>query len=110
MICPKCESDQLKKNGKQKGYQVYLCKSCRHQWLPDKPKTEYELKESNSYNLEYVANAYKKVFLKLRKDTYGDLIERLDAYSQAHPDKGSLQKKILEILDEAFPRVEASEG
>ncbi|MBD1826665.1 NYN domain-containing protein [Microcoleus sp. FACHB-61] len=29
MKCPRCESDQVRKNGRPKGHQRYLCKACR---------------------------------------------------------------------------------
>ncbi|MBD0342919.1 MAG: NYN domain-containing protein, partial [Microcoleus sp. Co-bin12] len=29
MVCPRCESDQVRKNGRPNGHQRYLCKACR---------------------------------------------------------------------------------
>ena len=33
MKCPRCESDQLRKNGRSSGKQRYLCKACGRQFL-----------------------------------------------------------------------------
>jgi hypothetical protein len=33
MKCPRCESDQLRKNGRPNGRQRYLCKACRKQFF-----------------------------------------------------------------------------
>ena len=33
MKCPRCESDQVRKNGRPKGRQRYLCKACRKQFF-----------------------------------------------------------------------------
>ncbi len=33
MKCPRCESDQLRKNGRPNGHQRYLCKACRKQFF-----------------------------------------------------------------------------
>jgi hypothetical protein len=33
MECPRCESDQVRKNGRPKGRQRYLCKACRKQFF-----------------------------------------------------------------------------
>jgi transposase-like protein len=33
MICPKCQSSNLKKNGHKRGKQNYLCKNCRRQFI-----------------------------------------------------------------------------
>ncbi|MBR6411878.1 MAG: hypothetical protein IKS41_01800 [Alphaproteobacteria bacterium] len=37
MICPKCHSQQIKKNGLVFGAQRYRCKDCGHQFIPDAP-------------------------------------------------------------------------
>ncbi|WP_445307419.1 IS1/IS1595 family N-terminal zinc-binding domain-containing protein [Microcoleus vaginatus] len=38
MKCPRCESDQVRKNGRPKGHQRYLCKACRkHFFEPPRP-------------------------------------------------------------------------
>ena len=29
MVCPQCQSDQVRKNGRPNGHQRYLCKACR---------------------------------------------------------------------------------
>ncbi|HBK98900.1 MAG TPA: Insertion element protein [Microcoleaceae bacterium UBA10368] len=40
MKCPKCESDQLRKNGRPNGRQRYLCKACRKQFFePPDPQS-----------------------------------------------------------------------
>ncbi len=31
--CPRCESDEVRKNGRPKGHQRYLCKACRQQFF-----------------------------------------------------------------------------
>ncbi len=33
MECPRCESDQVRKNGRPNGHQRYLCKACRKQFF-----------------------------------------------------------------------------
>jgi hypothetical protein len=33
MVCPRCESDQVRKNGRPNGHQRYLCKACRKQFF-----------------------------------------------------------------------------
>ncbi|WP_445301657.1 IS1/IS1595 family N-terminal zinc-binding domain-containing protein [Microcoleus sp. MON1_C1] len=33
MKCPRCESDQVRKNGRPNGHQRYLCKACRKQFF-----------------------------------------------------------------------------
>jgi len=33
MECPRCESDQVRKNGRRNGHQRYLCKACRKQFF-----------------------------------------------------------------------------
>ena len=33
MECPRCESDQVRKNGRPNGRQRYLCKACRQQFF-----------------------------------------------------------------------------
>ena len=33
MVCPRCESDQVRKNGRPNGRQRYLCKACRKQFF-----------------------------------------------------------------------------
>ncbi len=33
MICPECQSSNLKKNGHKRGKQNYLCKSCGRQFI-----------------------------------------------------------------------------
>jgi transposase-like protein len=33
MICPECQSSNLKKNGHKRGKQNYLCKNCRRQFI-----------------------------------------------------------------------------
>lgn len=41
--CPKCNNNSFYRYGKDKdGYQKYQCRKCRHQFAPDKPKTEKE--------------------------------------------------------------------
>lgn len=110
MICPKCSSDQTKKNGKKTGYQNYYCKDCRNQWQPDKPIVQYEYKETNATLYKYTKNTYKTIGLRLRFDTYGDLIKRMEDFEQKYPEKGDLQKKIAEVLDEHFPRVATEEN
>ena len=40
MKCPRCESDQVRKNGRPKGRQRYLCKACRkHFFEPPGPQS-----------------------------------------------------------------------
>jgi transposase-like protein len=34
VLCKHCGSDGFVKNGKQKGYQNYLCKSCNQNFVP----------------------------------------------------------------------------
>ncbi len=41
--CPKCNNNHLYRFGKDKdGYQKYQCQKCKHQFAPDRPKTERE--------------------------------------------------------------------
>jgi len=109
MICPKCNNDHVIKNGKQGDYQNYLCKGCKHQWQPDKPPLVYEYKKSNAARLKYNEKTYKEVYLKIRKDTFEDLVTRMEIYSEANEGKGELQKKIYEILDKHFPNINTAE-
>ncbi len=48
MKCPKCESDQLRKNGRPNGRQRYLCKACRKQFFepPDPQSFSRQFTES----------------------------------------------------------------
>ena len=102
--CPKCNSQNLRKNGKRAGLQCYLCKDCNHQFVPDKPPVVYEYVDSNAARLKFHKKTYREVYLKIRRDTYEDLVARMEAYSEANPTTGALQKKIYEILDEHFPK------
>lgn len=55
MTCPRCQSSNVKKNGKRNGYQRYKCKTCKKTWtdspnnrggqcIGDRPMTEAEKK------------------------------------------------------------------
>jgi len=103
MTCPKCNSENLKKNGKRSGYQCYLCKDCKHQYVPDKPPAVHVPTENHARD-RYIKKTYKEVYLKIRKDTFVNLVDRMDDYAQANPEKGALLKKIYEVLDEHFPK------
>ncbi|WP_445242384.1 IS1/IS1595 family N-terminal zinc-binding domain-containing protein [Microcoleus sp. S13_C5] len=59
MKCPRCESDQVRKNGRPNGRQRYLCKACRKQFFePAGPKsfsrkcTETRLSEAIPQGIE----------------------------------------------------------
>jgi len=105
--CPKCNHDHAVKNGKDgpTGFQKYMCKNCKHQFVPSKPITEHHYRETNAEKLEYHRRTYKELFLKLRYDTHEDLLERIEAYAHAHPARGDVQKKAIAVLEEHFPRV-----
>ena len=107
--CHKCNSTRVIKSGTRvysgASYQNYLCKDCKSQWQPDKPEFTGVFAKSNEARRRYNTKTYKDVFVRMRYDTHNDLIERLDKYAQANPDKGALQKKILEVLGEYFPKV-----
>ena len=110
MTCPKCNSDKLIKYGfhvvDDSQYQQYKCKDCSHRFVPNKPKAEFRKSVYNEETLRYIKANYKTIALNIRKDTFGDLIERLEHFEQTHPEKGMLKKKIQEILDEHFPKME----
>ncbi len=33
MKCPRCESDHIRNNGRQRGKQNYICVNCKHQFI-----------------------------------------------------------------------------
>ena len=110
MLCPRCNSDKLVKYGKHvvEGlpYQQYQCKDCSYRFVPDKPRAEFRESKYNQQTLSYRNANYKTITLNIRKDTFGDLIERLEHFEQTHPEKGMLNREIQKILDEHFPRIE----
>ena len=110
MVCTRCNSDKLIKYGKHEvdglPYQMYKCKDCSYRFVPDKPRAEFRESEYNQQTLRYIKANYKTIALKIRKDTFGDLIERLEHFEQTHPEKGMLKKKIQEILNDHFPKIE----
>ena len=40
ILCKHCGSDNSVKNGKQKGYQNYFCKSCKRNFVPPRPNKD----------------------------------------------------------------------
>ena len=63
MKCPKCESTQLRKNGRSSGKQRYLCKACGRQFLA--PLASLQLPSTNNEAVEVATNEDAKPVLLL---------------------------------------------
>jgi transposase-like protein len=70
MICKYCSSEKVVKNGKVKGEQQYLCKSCKHQFIEgsDFPKMRTESRIiSTSLDLYFEGLSVRKIQNQIEK-------------------------------------------
>ena len=87
MKCPRCESDQLRKNGRSSGKQRYLCKACGRQFLESLSSSQ--LPSFPSDRVQATSNGYFKPALISVPSILSPLVasspQLVDQVRTAHP-------------------------
>ena len=99
-ICPKCKSNNTKKDWKRRGRQSYKCKSCNYVWI-NKPRKTTKSTEKLYYS--YVVR--KQTYSELSKDTWlstKTIQSRFDNLNYEFKENLPVWKEVVLLIDTTY--------
>jgi transposase len=100
MICKRCNSDKILKNGKRDKKQCYICKECRHQFLTDKPR--HSQQEESLAILLYCTGLSFRAIARILKYNPSTIMRWIHKYSNKNFKKPTPTGELVIELDEMW--------